>query len=147
MRHLKTLFDWPPVWLLAGLALVWGSDRLVTLQNFPRLGAGLVLAGLALMGVAAAQMVMARTTVNPRGQPAALVTGGVFAISRNPIYLGDALVLLGATGWLGAPLGLAILAGFVAVITRRFIRPEEARLQAAFGAEFTVWAARVRRWL
>lgn len=147
MNHLKTLFDWPPVWLLAGLVLVWGSDRVVTLQNFPRLGAALVLAGLALMGWAAAQMVLARTTVNPRGQPAALVTGGVFAISRNPIYLGDALVLLGATVWLGAPLGLVILAGFVAVITRRFIRPEEARLQAAFGADFTLWASRVRRWL
>lgn len=147
MKRLIFLFDWPPVWLLAGLALTGFSARLWALQALPQVGVALVLAGLALMMGAAVQMVLARTTVNPRGQPAALVTGGLFRISRNPIYLGDALVLLGATLWLGAPLGILVLAGFVAVITRRFIAPEEARLQAAFGAAYADWARITRRWL
>lgn len=147
MNRLKFLLDWPQVWFLAGLALMWLSARLWALQNMPQVGGALALAGGGLMLVAAVQMWAARTTVNPRGQPRALVTGGVFRISRNPIYLGDALVLLGATLALGAPLGLAVLAGFVAVISARFIAPEEARLAAAFGPAYRAWADRTRRWL
>ena len=90
---------------------------------------------------------MARTTVIPRRNPAALVTGGVFRLTRNPIYLGDAALLTGAILWWDAPAALPLVPAFVWLITRRFIRDEEARLRAAFGADFDRWAARVRRWL
>ena len=110
-------------------------------------GQALVLAGLLLMGAAALQMVLARTTVIPRRNPSALVTGGLFAWSRNPIYLADAIILTGAVLWLDTVLALPLIASFVWLIQTRFIRDEEARLTEAFGPEFDLWAARVRRWV
>jgi protein-S-isoprenylcysteine O-methyltransferase Ste14 len=92
-------------------------------------------------------MALARTTVIPRRDPSALVTGGVFGWSRNPIYLADAIVLTGAVLWLDAVLALPLVAVFVWLIQTRFIRDEEARLTLAFGPEFDLWAARVRRWV
>jgi protein-S-isoprenylcysteine O-methyltransferase Ste14 len=92
-------------------------------------------------------MAAARTTVIPRRAPAALVTGGVFALSRNPIYLGDALVLAGAILWWDAPLALPLIPAFVAIITRRFILGEEAALARAFGPAWQAWSARVPRWI
>jgi protein-S-isoprenylcysteine O-methyltransferase Ste14 len=87
------------------------------------------------------------TTVSPRGEPAALVTDSVFAISRNPIYLGDVLVLLAATFWWGTVLGLIVVGGFVWVVTDRFITAEEDRLADAFGDQAAEWFAHVRRWI
>lgn len=110
------------------------------------IGPVLVGTGLALMGAAILQMARHRTTVIPRRDPSALVTAGVFSLSRNPIYLGDALILLGAILWLDAGLALPLVASFVWLIQTRFIRDEEARLTLAFGPEFDLWAARTRRW-
>lgn len=142
--------DMPPVWLAGAIALVWALDRVLPLGAFGVLGVFgpvLVALGLGLMVLAAGQMMLRRTTVIPKSQPAALVSGGVFRICRNPIYLGDALVLAGLILWWDVPLGLPVLAGFVRVITRRFILAEEAVLRAAFGAAFDVWATRTGRWL
>ena len=147
---MRNWVDMPPVWLAGALAVVWLLDRGLPLGTFGVLavfGPGLVLTGLFLMAVAVGQMVMRRTTVIPRSQPSALVTGGVFRLCRNPIYLGDALVLAGAILIWDVPVALPVLAGFVWVITTRFIRNEEAALRAAFGADFEVWAARTGRWL
>lgn len=147
---LVKLFDWPPVWLAAFVALAWAVARAWPMPEVPALawaGRGLVGLGLVLMAAAAAQMFGMRTTVIPRQDPSALVTGGVFRISRNPIYLADAMVLAGlALHWAAWP-ALVLVPAFLAVITRRFIRGEEARLRAAFGAEFEAFAARTRRWL
>lgn len=142
--------DIPPSWLVLHIAAAWVLS-LVSPQVFgiagPMLGQGLVLAGLVLMGGAALQMVLARTTVIPRRDPSALVTGGLFAFSRNPIYLADAIILTGAVLWLDAVLALPLVASFVWLIQTRFIRDEEARLTEAFGPEFDLWAVRVRRWV
>ena len=96
---------------------------------------------------AVAQMALAKTTVIPRRNPSALVTRGLFQLSRNPIYLGDALILAGAILWLDAVLALPLVFSFVWLIQTRFIRDEEARLTETFGPEFDLWAARTRRWL
>lgn len=142
--------DIPPSWLALHIAAAWVLS-LVSQQVFGSagrvLGPALVLAGLVLMGAAALQMVLARTTVIPRRNPSALVTGGLFAWSRNPIYLADAIILTGAVLWLDAVLALPLVASFVWLIQTRFIRDEEARLTEAFGPEFDLWAARVRRWV
>lgn len=142
--------DMPPVWLAGALALVWGLDRVLPLGGFGVLavfGPVLVAAGLALVLAAAGQMLLRRTTVIPKSQPAALVTGGVFRLCRNPIYLGDAMVLAGAILSWDVPLGVPVLIGFVWVIQTRFIMGEEAVLRAVFGAAFDAWAARTGRWL
>lgn len=143
--------DLPPFWLALAVAGVWAVDAALPVAALGPAGqvAGLVLAGLgaALMAVAAAQMTLARTTVIPRRNPARLMTRGAFAISRNPIYLGDALVLAAAILWWDALAALPILAAFVLLIDRRFIRDEEARLRAVFGQEFDIWAAGTARWV
>jgi protein-S-isoprenylcysteine O-methyltransferase Ste14 len=141
--------DFPPVWL-AGFAAVGGVvGRIapVELAFNSIIGAALILVGLLLMLVAAGQMAMARTTVIPHRDPSALVMGGVFSLSRNPIYLADALVLTGLYIHWDALVALPLVAVFMAILTRRFIRPEEARLHAIFGEVFDEYRARTRRWL
>ena len=142
--------DLPPVWLALFAALGWVQAAWLPLASFGAfgdwLGAGLVAAGLALAIAAAVEFRRARTTIIPHEMPTAIVTSGVYRLSRNPIYLGDALILAGLGLRWDSVLALALVPVFAAVITRRFILPEEARLRARFGAEYDAWAARVRRW-
>lgn len=109
--------------------------------------AGLVAAGVALAGVLAFRR--ASTTVNPLAPAKAsvLVTDGVYRFSRNPMYLGMLLALMGwgvslgnAAAWLGWPL-------FVGLLNVVQIRAEERVLRERFGGAFERYAARVRRWV
>jgi protein-S-isoprenylcysteine O-methyltransferase Ste14 len=142
--------DIPPSWLLLHIGAVWLLS-LVSPEVFGAAGDGfgkaLVIAGALIMAAAAVQMTRSRTTVIPRRNPSALVTTGLFSLSRNPIYLADVIILLGAILWLDAILALPLLISFPWLIQTRFIRDEEARLTAAFGPEFDLWAARTRRWI
>ena len=87
------------------------------------------------MVLTVSEMRRARTTPIPHMQPSALVTGGIFGRSRNPIYLDEALVLAGLCLRWGWP-ALILVPLFAAVITDRFIRAEEARLHDGFGPEY-----------
>lgn len=142
--------DIPPSWLALHIGAAWVLS-LVSPPVFAAwgavLGPGLVALGALVMVVAALQMIRLRTTVIPRRNPSALVTTGLFAWSRNPIYLADVLILLGAILWLDVALGLPLVASFISLIQARFIRDEEARLTETFGPEFDLWAARTRRWV
>jgi protein-S-isoprenylcysteine O-methyltransferase Ste14 len=71
----------------------------------------------------------------------------VFEISRNPIYLGNVIMILSLALWIGAPIGILVAAGFVKLVTMRFILAEEDRLRTTFGQDFDDWARRVRRWI
>jgi protein-S-isoprenylcysteine O-methyltransferase Ste14 len=140
----------PPLWLALHLAAAWVLALIspgVFGATGDLTGKVLVLLGAVVMAAAILQMALQRTTVIPRRDPSALVTTGVFSLSRNPIYLGDALILTGAVLWLDAVLALPLIFSFVWLIQTRFIRDEEARLTQAFGPEFDLWAARTRRWL
>lgn len=141
--------DFPPVWL-AGFAVIGGLVGSVlpvaTPVNDP-VGAVLVTIGIVLMLVAAGQMIVARTTLIPRRDPDALVHGGVFRFSRNPIYLADAIVLTGLYVAWDALVALPLVAVFMMVISRRFILGEEARMMERFGEEYAEYAGRTRRWL
>lgn len=141
--------DFPPVWLagFAALGGVIGRVLPVTTPANDVLGAFLIVAGLVLMVAAAVQMMLARTTLIPRREPDALVQGGVFRFSRNPIYLADAILLAGLLVAWDALVALPLVAVFVVVIQRRFILDEEARLSRRFGEDYLAYAARVRRWL
>lgn len=143
--------DLPPIWLAACLASVWGLDRLFPVNLFGWLGdllaAGVAGAAALLFGGALRAMARARTTVIPHRLPQALVTSGVFRLSRNPIYLADAGFLTAAILWWDAPQALPLVPLFMVLIRKRFIRGEEARLRALFGDAFEDWATRVRRWL
>ena len=91
----------------------------------------------------------ARTTVNPLTphRSVAVVSTGVYRLTRNPMYLGLALILLGLAVYLASPWALLGPLVFAAYITRFQIVPEERALQARFGAAYTAYRARVRRWL
>lgn len=109
-----------------------------------------VLAGIATAVAGIVAIRRAKTTGNPR-QPAtasALVTTGVYRFTRNPMYLGQFLVMLGWSLWLanGAAL-LLLLPAFVAYLTRFQIMVEERALTANFGSAYVAYLARVRRWL
>ncbi len=115
----------------------------------PAAALGLAFAGVAASVLGVVSFRRARTTVNPlRPQSAtALVVGGIYRVTRNPMYLGFLLLLVAWAVWLGHPLALLTLPGFVIYMNEYQIRPEEAALQALFGSEFNAYRARVRRWL
>lgn len=138
--------DIPPVWLGLALAVSWALSRLWA-WPLPGIGLALIGLGLALMLAAVAQMLASRTTFIPRRNPSALVTTGVFRISRNPIYLADAVILTGAILYWGALIALPVIPAFMSLIMQRYIRDEQNRLRSGFGMEYSTWAARVGRWV
>lgn len=91
----------------------------------------------------------AGTTVNPMQIDAAssLVMTGIFAITRNPIYLGLVFVLLAWFVYLSNFTSLIMVPLFVLYMNCFQILPEERVLEAKFGQEFVVYKAKVRRWL
>jgi protein-S-isoprenylcysteine O-methyltransferase Ste14 len=143
----------PPVALvvIAG-ALMWALPPFARLPLADpwriALGALLVLAGALVCVAGVLAFRRARTTVDPMHPAAAssLVVRGIYHRTRNPMYLGFALALLGWAVVLAKLSALLVLPLFVLYLNRWQIRPEEAALQARFGADFEAYAARVRRW-
>ncbi|PTN11081.1 methyltransferase family protein [Nitrosomonas aestuarii] len=90
-----------------------------------------------------------RTTINPLKPElaSALVTGGVYRFTRNPMYVGVVLFLLAWGVYLSALLPLAGLPFFIMYITRFQIQPEERVLMDIFGEQYSSYAKNVRRWL
>jgi protein-S-isoprenylcysteine O-methyltransferase Ste14 len=140
----------PPTWLALFLGLAWLQARYLPLAGAGRpghiLAVILCFGGLALFLAALWQFRRHRTTVLPRETPVAMITSGIYRVSRNPIYLADALFLAAAALWWDAA-SLLLVPLFMGVITRRFIRGEEAALRAEFGPAFASYAAQTRRWL
>jgi len=141
--------DIPPVWLALALGLAWWISEVSTLS----LGGGLVAfpgglmvgGGFILLGLALIEMRKRRTTPIPHREADHLVTSGIFRRTRNPIYLGDALILTGLILYWDAPLALPLVPVFVWWIERRFILPEEDRLRRKFRKEFAAYCERTRR--
>lgn len=104
-------------------------------------------AGLLLLVLAAMEMRRKRTTIIPHREADALVDTGVFSRSRNPIYLGDALILTGAILWMDAVLALVLVPLFIWIIERRFILPEEQALRRKFHTGFAKYCQKTRRWI
>ena len=108
-----------------------------------------VLAGAAASIAGVAAFRRARTTVNPLKPDSAssLVDSGIYRLTRNPMYLGFALALLGWGIFLSNPLSLAMLFVFVGYMNRFQIVPEERALESLFGDAFKAYRSKVRRWL
>lgn len=141
--------DFPPVWLagFAVAAALLGRAVPIAVPYALVIGALLVFFAFFVMLAAALQMFWARTSVIPGRDPSRLLTGGLFRFSRNPIYLADAILLAGLSiGW-HAVVALPLVLLFMALISKRFIQPEEARLAALFGAEYEEYKKRTRRWI
>jgi protein-S-isoprenylcysteine O-methyltransferase Ste14 len=109
----------------------------------------LFAAGLLVEAAGAVSLLRAGTTFDPTHPQSAsvLVVSGMYRLTRNPIYLGDLLLLLGWAVFLESPLALAMTPLFVLYIDRLQIRPEERALSELFGERYDEYRARVRRWL
>ena len=145
--------DLPPVWLAGFLVLAWIQAEYcaVGLGFGPvwadLLGGLLVGGGVLLLALALTEMRRVRTTVIPHRDADRLVTSGIFSRTRNPIYLGDSMILAGLILYWDAVLALPLVPVFVWIIERRFIIPEEDRLRRKFRADFARYAQETRRWL
>jgi protein-S-isoprenylcysteine O-methyltransferase Ste14 len=108
---------------------------------------GLVGIGFSAAGVLAFRR--ARTTVNPTTpeKATALVSSGAYRITRNPMYVGLAWVLVAWAVFLSSGWALLGVVAFVLYIGRFQIAPEERALAQLFGSEYAAYRARVRRWL
>lgn len=145
----------PPLVLAAAAALLMaGAARMVPelqgkLPGRVPLGLLVMLVGsvIALLGLR--EFRRARTTPDPLRPAAAtaLVETGVYAWSRNPMYLGIATALVGWALFLAHPLALVVVPGFVLLLNRCQIEREERALSALFGPAFDEYCRRVGRWL
>ncbi len=133
--------------LLAGSLL----DRVVPLPALParlrRLGLPTAAAGVALGAWFVRTMHAARTPVDPREAPTAIVTGGPFARTRNPGYLGMALIYTGISLAANRRCPLVALPAVLAIVDRGVVRREEAYLTERFGDDYERYRRRVPRWL
>jgi protein-S-isoprenylcysteine O-methyltransferase Ste14 len=143
----------PPVVALLVAVAMWGAVFLVPPSSAPplRVAAALVLAVVAaafsVSGVLAFRR--AKTTKNPMKPEAAssLVVTGIYQVTRNPMYVGLSLLLLAWAVFLWSAWALVGPLVFVAYVSRFQIAPEERVLATLFGAEYSAYKARVRRWL
>ena len=141
------LLDLPPIWLLFCLFLAWISPWIVPWGGLFWSGLLPILLAVVLTVAALWEFRRARTTVIPHQQPSALITAGIFGRTRNPIYLADMLILLGFALIWGKWVGFLLLPVLFVILERRFIRPEEQRLTAAFPEDFARYMEATRRWI
>jgi len=89
----------------------------------------------------------ANTTVKPFEESSALITQGVFRASRNPMYLGFVLILIGIAVLMRSLTPYVVVLAFAILIDRMYITVEERMLAEKFGAEWEEYRQSTRRWL
>ncbi len=147
------LIDIPPVWLVGFALLAWVQARVLPLGlsldgavtdllSGILIGGGIILAVMAVI-----EFRRHKTTVFPHETPSTMVQTGIYKRSRNPIYVGDVLILTGLILRFDAVLSLVLIPVFVWVLERRFITPEEDRLRRTFRADFARYERKTRRWI
>jgi protein-S-isoprenylcysteine O-methyltransferase Ste14 len=142
----------PPVYFLAAIVLAVALHFLFPIRQlieFPWRLAGLVpsIIGLTIALSADRMFRQCNTTVKPFEKSNALVTSGVFAMTRNPMYLGLTLGLLGIAVFLGSVISMLPVIVFPILLDRLFIQKEERMLEETFGGRFLEYKSRVRRWI
>lgn len=112
-------------------------------------GIAVTLAGFLILALGFRALRSAQTTVDPVNpeRASALVSGGIYRFSRNPMYLGFAVMLVGWAVFLGSAWAFVGPIAFVAFITRFQIVPEERAMNANFGRDFAEFCKCVRRWI
>ena len=144
----------PPAIAVLVAAAMWALSRLTPSLQVPT-GIRLLLAvAVALVGIgfSAAGVISfrrAKTTINPTKPQltSSLVSSGIYTVTRNPMYVGLLFVLLALAIFLSSAWALLGPAAYFLYIGRFQIAPEERALTALFGAEYTAYLSKVRRWL
>ena len=143
---------YPPLMVLAGIItqLLIGYIAPVepTLsETWQYIGIALMVLGFATILLAARSFRKHETTIIPDGQPSTLMVGGLFAYSRNPIYLAMAVLLIGSGLAIGQIWALIVVPLFVLLVQQIWIVKEEENLETEFGQIYRNYKMRVRRWL
>jgi protein-S-isoprenylcysteine O-methyltransferase Ste14 len=135
-------------------ALMWFAAAATPAFGFylparPAFAVGLALIGAVTCLSGVVSFRQAKTTVNPMKpySTSSLVVSGIYRYTRNPMYLGFLLVLLGWAAFLSNLAALAFVPAFVAYMNRFQIRPEERVLASLFPHDFPAYVAEVRRWV
>jgi protein-S-isoprenylcysteine O-methyltransferase Ste14 len=142
----------PPLIYLSGLAIGFALEALLPGTSVPAalqwvLGGALLVAGLALLASFNTAFHRTGTAVEPWKPTTAIVTTGPYRLTRNPAYLGMALVYVGIALLSQALWVLLPLPFVLAVVDRRVIAREERYLERKFGQEYLDYKGRVRRWV
>ena len=153
MRFLELRIPPPIVAVISGV-LMWGLALLAPSASAPALlrfwcAPAIALTGVALTASGAITFRRAKTTTNPIKPQAtsSLVSSGVYGVTRNPMYIGLVLVLVAWAVFLSSAWALVGPVLFAMYIQRFQIAPEERTLDALFGAEYSAYKAKVRRWM
>ena len=128
-----------------GLVLVVPPGVYPDAQSF--IGRGAIVFGIILMGVSFVMFQKHRTSVVPKRTPNSIITSGPYKYSRNPIYVADAIVLIGYVLTLGSVISFVLVPAFAWVIRKRFINGEEVGIRAEFGQAYDDYCQQTRRWL
>ena len=142
----------PPILTLIFIAIAYVAKWVVPIPFavpgvLRLIGFALVVIGF-LCGVAAfLAFRKARTTLDPHGKVSAIVTGGIYRFTRNPIYLGFLLMLIGLPLNSGSYWGVLLAPIFLLSMNSLVIEKEEAYLEKKFKDVYTSYKSRVRRWL
>ena len=133
--------SWLAAWAAPTLGFVLPHRNAIVLAS--------VVAGVCVAMLGVASFRRARTTLNPLKpeKSSALVMSGIYRYTRNPMYLGLLLALLGWAFFLSNALAFLFLPAFILYMNRFQIAPEERVLVSVFGQEFTAYLSKVRRWL
>lgn len=149
MNQLENRIPPPLVALFCGIAM-WVVASVMPVHTLSLIVVGvLVVLGVFFCAAGVVSFRLAKTTVNPLKPElaSALVTSGIYRITRNPMYLGFALLLCAWASFLGSIWAAALIVLYVLFIQRFQIQPEERALQSIFGDTFTHYTQRVRAWL
>ena len=142
----------PPVYFLAAIVLAVVLHYLLPLYQllqFPwqLMGIYPFVIGVTIILIAERMFQKRKTTVKPFEKSSVLVITGVFAISRNPMYLGMTLILFGIVVFLGSLTPFVVVVVLPILLSRLFIVKEEQMLEEEFGERFLEYRNRVRRWI
>jgi protein-S-isoprenylcysteine O-methyltransferase Ste14 len=149
-------YNKPRILPLAWLALAFMATAalhrwcpVVTLVPNPLHWIGLIfiIPGLALLLHSGLSFIRAKTGLVPFSKASSLVTHGFFRFSRNPMYLGMVILLLGTAIYLGSVGAFPPLIVFAWIIDHQFIRNEEIFLAQTFGEDYRAYMRQVRRWI
>ena len=148
---LNTKIPPPIVTILFAVLIFYFSDSFayVDLPFKKYISLFFVLLGFFITFSSARNFKKKETTVNPikPEEASQLVTDGFFKITRNPMYLGMLLFLLGLSIYNGLIVGLVFLPLFIGYITFFQIIPEENAMIKIFGEDYKAYMKKVRRWI
>lgn len=142
----------PPVYLLSTLILMWLLQHFLPVYRFlepPLAYAGIVMIffGVIMAAISAGVFLKVDTGLEPFDEAKVLVTSGFYRFTRNPMYMGMFMMLLGAAFMFGAVSALIPVPVFFLIIRNNFVLGEERFCEAAFGQQYLDYKSKVRRWI